>query len=246
MDEPVIIITGGGRGIGETYAKHFGSKGRGVVIAEIDAASGEKVAKTITERGGQALAVATDVSDRKSVDAMVEQAIEKFGRIDALVNNAVFIDMVPWDEVSDENWAKTLGVNVIGSYYCARAVTPAMRKRGKGHIVNTASGHFFKPGPEVVAYAASKGGIVGLTRALARELGEYRITVNCVSPGLTRTEHAASAHGNAHFDQRASERFIKRWEYPEDLIGAVEFFTSDASSFITGQLLSVDGGQNIH
>jgi NAD(P)-dependent dehydrogenase (short-subunit alcohol dehydrogenase family) len=245
----VAIITGSARGIGKAFALRLAEEGARVVIADIlDAA---EVKHEIEEKGGEAIAVVTDVSDEESTQGMARKAIEQFGRIDILVNNAgIFAGLgkKSFCEISAKEWDQVLGINLKGVFLCAKAVYPQMKKQGKGKIINISSSTCFKGVPYFLHYVASKGGIVGLTRALAREIGDDGIRVNAIAPGLTLSE---AVQGNPMFPEEhlrlsAGERSLKRNEVPEDLTGAVLFLASDDSDFITGQTILVDGGGIMH
>jgi NAD(P)-dependent dehydrogenase (short-subunit alcohol dehydrogenase family) len=245
----VAIITGGARGLGKAYALRLFEEGSKVVIVDILDAT--LVKQDIERKGGEALALYTDVSNEESTREMARKTIERFGRIDILINNAgIFASLgkKPFDEISGEEWDKVLGTNLKGTFLCCKAVYPQMKKQGKGKIINVSSGTFFMGVPYFIHYVTSKGGIVALTRALAREVGNDGICVNAIAPGLTVSE---AVRGNPMYPEdylkvAASGRCFKRDELPEDLAGTIVFLASDDSDFITGQTIVVDGGLVFH
>lgn len=243
------IVTGGGKGIGKVYSQTFAGAGARVVAADIDAEAAEAVARGITADGGEAIAVTVDVSDPRSVEAMAETALDRFGGIEVLINNASLMSALPrrsWLEIPVEEWDRVMAVNLRGVFLCCRAVFPAMREQGRGKIVNISSSRVWAGTPNRLHYTASKAGVVGLTRALAREVGEFGITVNAVSPGLTLSDTQIASSSNEHIGRAAEGRALGRPQYPDDLVGAVMFLSSPASDFITGQTINVDGGKEMH
>ena len=247
----VAIVTGGGHGIGKVYALGLAGEGAKVVVAEIDAIAAEAVAADLKRRGFEAIAVRTDVADPASVAAMVERALGAFGRIDILVNNAAIFATVPmsrspFDEIEIEEWDRMMAVNLRGTWLASRAVVPHMRKRGSGKIINISSGTALKGSASRIHYVTSKAGVLGFTRTLARELGQHGICVNCVAPGSTLSEEKPSEDIVRMRAAAAGERALKRTQKPEDLVGAIVFFASSESDFITGQTLVVDGGACMH
>ena len=247
----VAIITGGGHGIGRAYATRLAAEGASVVIAELDGAAGSAVAAELTTQGYAAFAVQTDVANETSVNHMAAQAIEKFGRIDVLVNNAAIFATVPmsrspFDQISVDEWDRMMGVNVKGTWLACRAVVPQMRKQGYGKIINVSSGTALKGSPSRIHYVTSKAGILGFTKTLANEVGKDGICVNCVAPGSTLSEENPDEDILKMRAQAANARALKRVQTPEDLTGAVLFFASADSDFITGQTLVVDGGSCMH
>ncbi len=246
VSDRVVIITGAGQGLGRDYALAFAKAGAIPVLAEINTDNLRKVAAEIEAAGGRALAVETDVGDPDSVNAMVAQTLEAFGRVDVLVNNAAIFASIPrrpFDEIPFEEWNRVIHVNITGSYLCASAVAPAMRKAGAGRIINISSGTVPQGVPGFLHYVTSKSAIVGMTRVMARELGDHNINVNTVMPGYTQTEveHASMDDDLHQFVQ--GKRLLKRAETPDDLIGTVIFLASPASSFISGQSIAVCGGE---
>lgn len=245
----VAIITGGARGLGKAFALRLAEEGAHIIIADI--IDGVGVKEEIKEKGGEAIALYTDVSDEESTRNMARKAMEHFGKIDILINNAGIFASVgkkPFYEISSEEWDKVLGINLKGMFLCSKAVYPQMKRQGKGKIINISSGTFFMGAPYFIHYVASKGGIIALTRALAREVGDDGICVNAIAPGLTLSE---SVQGNPTYPEEylrltASGRCLKRDELPEDLTGAIVFLASDESDFITGQTIVVDGGSVFH
>jgi len=241
------IVTGGGTGLGRASVHALAGAGARVALAGPAESPIEAVAGEVRAAGGQALAVSVDVRDRASVQAMVARAADVFGSVDILVNNAAIYPSRPWHEVSEEEWDDVLAVNLKGCFLCARAVYPHMKARGWGRIVNIASVTFFTGNPLLIHYVSSKGGVIGFTRALAREVGPDNITVNCVSPGAFPT-----AAEEIHPDPEGYTRYVldqqclQRRGRPADIGDAVLFLASDAASFITGQTLGVDGGWAMH
>lgn len=246
----VAIITGGGHGLGKAYAERLAQEGAAVVIAEIDARAADSTAKTLSDAGFSALGVPTDVIDEKSLQHMVERTQAAFGRIDILINNAaVFatipISRLPFDQIDPAEWDNVMDVNLKGTWLACRAVAPVMKHQGGGKIITIASGTAFKGAGGRIHYVTTKAGVLGFTKTLARELGDFNITVNCIAPGSTLSEENASAEIVKYREQAARERALKRLQTPEDVVGAVAFFASSDSDFITGQTLIVDGGAHM-
>ena len=246
LDGRVAIVTGGGHGIGKAYARRLADEGAAVVIAELDAPAGERVA---AEVGG--LAVCTDVADEASVGEMARRTLERYGRIDILVNNAAIFATVPmsrapFDEIDPAEWDRMMAVNLRGTWLACRAVIPQMRKQRYGKIINISSGTALKGSASRIHYVTSKAGIIGFTRTLAMEVGKDNICVNCIAPGSTLSEENADEALIKYRQAAASTRALQRLQRPEDLVGAVAFFASADSDFITGQTLVVDGGACMH
>ncbi len=249
LKDKVVVITGAAQGIGATYAKAMAAEGAHIVVADV--LDGSSVVDEIEAAGGQAISVMTDVSDEVSAAAMATAAMERFGRIDVLVNNAAIyasLKMKSFDEIDVNEWDKVMAVNVRGPFVCAKAVTPYMKDRGYGRIINISSGTPFKGTPNMLHYVTSKGAILALTRALARELGDHGIAVNTLAPGLVLSEGVVA---NAEMRERLTapviaSRAIKRDQMPEDLIGPLLFLASDDSAFMTGETVVVDGGSVMH
>lgn len=245
----VAIVTGAAQGIGARYATALAAEGAAVVVADLLDAG--PVAKSITDNGGKAVAVKADVTDPESVRQMVATAIERFGSVDILVNNAALFGNValkPFEEISSAEWDRMMAVNVRGSFECVKAVSPEMRKRKYGKIVNIASGTVFKGAPMMLHYVTSKGAIVAMTRSLAREMGDDGIRVNTLAPGLVMSANVQEnpAWKGATLQNNIASRAIKREATPEDMCGTLIYLCSTDSDFVTGQVLVVDGGSVTH
>ena len=249
LDGQVAIVTGAAQGIGAAYARGMAAEGAHVVVNDISDPAG--LVSEITDSGGKALGIVADVTDQKAVDAMVRQTVEAFGKIDVLVNNAAMfgnLKMSKFEDIPEQEWDAVLRVNIRGVWQMSKAAVAEMRKRKYGKIVNIASGTVFKGTPMMLHYVSSKGAIVAMSRAMAREVGDDNICVNTIAPGLTESENVVNAEQwtDERLDQNAASRSIKRREAPEDLVGTVIFLASHESDFITGQVLVVDGGSVAH
>jgi 3-oxoacyl-[acyl-carrier protein] reductase len=251
LEGRVAIVTGGGHGIGKAYATRLAAEGAKVVIAELDGKAASALAAELTAAGHEALAMQTDVANEASVNHMAAETIAKFGRIDVLVNNAAIFATVPmsrspFDQITIDEWDRMMSVNVKGTWLASRAVVPQMRKQAYGKIINVSSGTALKGSPSRIHYVTSKAGILGFTKTLANEVGKDGICVNCVAPGSTLSEENPDEDILKMRAQAANARALKRVQTPEDLTGAVVFFASADSDFITGQTLVVDGGSCMH
>lgn len=250
LKDKVVIVTGGGQGIGRAYCHALASEGAKVVVADIQEAAAKKVAAEIKEKGGEALAVTVDVTSADQTRAMAETTLKHYGAIDVLVNNAglyTTIKKKPFTEISEEEWDRVMAVNVKGLFLCVQAVYPAMKKQGRGKIINISSGTVLGGTPYFLHYVTSKAGVIGFTRALARELGADNINVNAITPGLTLSgPHQEGVLTPEQLADRRKRRCFQRDQYPEDLVGTVIFLSSADSDFMTGQTINVDGGALMH
>jgi NAD(P)-dependent dehydrogenase (short-subunit alcohol dehydrogenase family) len=240
-----VIITGGGGKIAKAYAVAFAKEGAKVSLPDI--ASADPVVKAIRDMGGTAITMKCDVSDEQSVKAMVDETAKRFGTVDVLINNAAYFMTVwkgPFWEMTVAEFDKAMAVNVRGSWLCAKAAVPYMQKQKQGKIINISSNVALSGNPNYIHYVTSKGALIAMTRAMARELGDYNICVNTVAPGFVVTE--GRQIDPAYEKVRARQRSIKRTQVEGDLVGTVLFLSSPESDFMTGQLLNVDGGFLFH
>jgi 3-oxoacyl-[acyl-carrier protein] reductase len=250
LKNKVAIVTGGGVGIGKAYAHGLAKEGAKVVVADIQDNEAKKVAAEIKQGGGEATPVFVDVTSPEKTEAMAQAALSAYGRIDILVNNAGLYSALKkknFMEIDGEEWDRVMMVNVKGLWHCVKAVYPAMKRQGKGKIINISSGTVLGGSPLFLHYVSSKSAVIGFTRALAREVGEDNICVNSIMPGLTIS--SANQEGVMSAEQladRRKKRAFHRDQYPADLVGTVIFLSSDDSDFMTGQSIAVDGGMNMH
>jgi NAD(P)-dependent dehydrogenase (short-subunit alcohol dehydrogenase family) len=245
LKDRVVIITGAGQGIGRVFAKAFALAGAKVVIAERNEKTAAAVATEILKADGQALAITTDVADEASIKEMTELVEDEFGRIDVLINNAgIFstLQMRPFDQIPLDEWEQVLKVNLTGPFLCARAVLPAMRRAKWGRIINIASGAVRLGRPNYLHYIATKSALMGMSLSMARELGPDGITVNAILPGATFTEIERKTVTPQQKERIVAMQCIPRPETPQDLVGAALFLASEASAFVTGQSINLDGG----
>jgi len=247
LKEKVAIVTGSAQGLGARFAVGLAKEGASVIVADV--LDGNDVVGQIRELGGDAHALITDVSVDSSCLEMVALAEEKFGGLDILVNNAALfgnIPSAPLTEIPSEQWDDVMRVNVRGAWQCVKAALPLMEKNG-GSIINIITNRVFKGYPYLLHYDASKGALLAMTRALAAELGDKKIRVNAIAPGLTMSENVITRDGVDVVNKLVvGSRAFKRSQVPEDVVGAVVFFASDSSAYITGQSLVVDGGGVMH
>lgn len=244
LTDKVAIVTGGARGIGKAVCFGYAKEGAKVVIADILIDAGRKTEKLINSLGGEGLFCECDVSKKDQVNQMVSTTANRYNGIDILVNNAGVDPRQIWHEVTVEQWDLVLNVNLKSQFLCAQAVFPHMKAKGKGKIINVSSVVHFLGFQDLIHYSASKGGIIGFTRALAREVGKHHINVNSIAPGAVKTEKEIEEFP----DQEALAAILAEKQcipdriMPEDLIGTFIFLASEDSDPITGQTILVDGG----
>jgi 3-oxoacyl-[acyl-carrier protein] reductase len=244
FDGRVAVVTGGARGIGFAAARRLAADGVRPVLFDVD---GDAAEKAVAELGGDALARQVDVTDEHAVGNSVQWVLSTAGRIDVLVNNAGIYPHTPFEALTLTEWRRVMSLNLDGTFLCAHALYPHMKERGSGRIINVSSATFFIGYPEMSAYIASKGGIIGFTRALASEAGPHGITVNCVTPGLIETEGAQVEDPTGElFDEIVGGQAVQRRGRPEDIAEVIAYLASPAASFITGQTVNVDGGHRYH
>jgi len=244
-----VLITGGGKGIGKVYVEEFAKAGARVAAADIDLAAVQSVADSLASDGLHVVGLGVDIASEDATKGMVETVLGRYGAIDVLINNASLMSALPrrsWLEIPVEEWDRVMAVNLRGMFLCSRAAFPAMKAQKRGKIVNISSSRVWEGTPNRLHYTTSKAGVIGFTRALAREVGAFGITVNAVTPGMTQSEtQVASSSGN-YLATRIAGRAIERAQVPADLVGAVMFLSSPASDFVTGQTINVDGGKSMH
>ncbi|RJG41809.1 SDR family NAD(P)-dependent oxidoreductase [Mesorhizobium sp. DCY119] len=239
----IALVTGAAQGIGKAIATRLAADGATVIVSDINGEGAKTAAAGI---GGKAKAVAADVSDPASVKALFSE-IEKLGGVDILVNNASIVPFVAWDDVDLDHWRKIIDVNLTGTFIVTRAATDQMRAVEKaGRVISISSNTFFAGTPNMAAYVAAKGGVIGFTRALATELGKYNITANAVTPGLIESDGVKASPHNEAFGFVEMLQAVKGKGQPEHIADVVAFLASDDARWITGQTLNVDAGMVRH
>ena len=246
-----VVVTGAGNGIGESIATLFAKEGAHVLVADIEEQSAINIANKIITNGGNATYHVVDTSDKKSVNKLMNFAVENIGEIDILVNNAAAFVFGKIDEITDEDWFKVFGVNVIGYANCVREILPSFRRQKKGVVVNIASVSSFIAQPEFIPYNSSKGAVLQLTRCLAMDLAKENIRVNALSPGSIRTR-ATNRHieslGLDHeesYKEFGKASLLNRMGRPEEIAYGALFLATEESSFMTGSNMIIDGGASI-
>jgi pyridoxal 4-dehydrogenase len=240
MDGRVAIVTGAAQGIGRAVARKLAGEGAHVVCADLNGEGAERAASEL--EGGAGMQV--DVSSPDSVQRLVDETVARFGKVDALANVAAIVPFTPWDDVDYTEWRRIISTNLDGTYLTNRAVHYPMRDAGYGRIVNISTNAMLAGTPNLSHYIASKGGVLAFTRALAREIGKYGITVNSVAPGLTETEGTLASPHKEAFDFVQMLQCIPRRGVAVDIAPAVAFLCSEEAGWITGQLLVADGGMS--
>ena len=237
LEGRVAIVTGAAQGIGRAIAEKLKEEGASVAAVDVNGAGAQSVAAAL-----DGLAIEADISSEPDAQRMAAETLARYGKIDVLVNAAAIVPFIAWDDVDFAYWRKIISVNLDGAYLVSRAVEAPMREAGYGRIVHIASNAFMAGTPNMGPYVAAKGGVVGLTRALATELGKYGITANAVAPGITRTEGALATPHRDSFDFVQALQAIPRHGLPADIAPAAAFLASEESGWITGQVLVADAG----
>ena len=251
LQNKVTVITGAAHGIGKAYARRFAEEGARVVIADIDSGGGQAVATALLNSGFSAWARSTDVRSYLNVEGLMHETADKFGRIDVLLNNAaIYVTQKLWkgpvEDLDLAEWDRVIEVNLKGVFLCSKAAIPIMKQQRSGKIINIASGTFFSGSGNMPHYTSAKGGVIALTRVMARQLGEWGINVNCMTPGSTMSEDSVTAEVLKRREGSMDKRVFRRVETPADIVGTALFLASSDSDFITGQLLVVEGGGIMH
>ncbi|MCP4386565.1 MAG: SDR family oxidoreductase [Hyphomicrobiales bacterium] len=238
------LVTGAAQGIGKAIAERLARNGATVIVSDVNADGGKQV---VADIGSGAVAIPADISDPASVKALFDEADARTDGVDTLVNNASIVPFVAWDDVDLAHWQEIISVNLTGTFIVSREATDRMRARNRpGRVINISSNTFFAGTPNMAAYVAAKGGVIGFTRALATELGQHGITVNALTPGLIESDGVkVSPHNNA-FEFVDMLQAVKGKGQPEHIADVVAFLASDDARWITGQTLNVDAGMVRH
>jgi pyridoxal 4-dehydrogenase len=239
-------VTGAAQGLGYAAAARLAADGASVALLDRNGERLEAAANALVAQGFTVLPHTVDLTDEEGVRAAAAAVLSAEGRIDVLVNNVGIYPHRPFEELTYAEWRHVLAVNLDSVFLCTHAVYPAMRERGYGRIVNVSSSTFFIGYPGLAAYIASKGGIIGFTRALASEAGPHGITVNAVTPGLIATEGVLDGEEAGLFDEIVPQQALPRRGEPEDIAECIAYLASPAAGFITGQMINVDGGHRFH
>jgi NAD(P)-dependent dehydrogenase (short-subunit alcohol dehydrogenase family) len=246
VTERVVIVTGAGQGIGREVARQFAAAGAVAIVADLNLETAENVKAEITARGGRATAIKVNIAEEASVQAMVAGVIAEHGRVDVLINNAAIFATLQkrkFDLIPVKEWEAVMNVNINGPFLCCRAVVPVMREHGWGRIINISSDAVPKGVMNYMHYVTSKSAMIGMTNAMARELGEDGINVNCIRPGAVATEVDRAVNPTTDLRKtQIAQQCLKRGMLPTDLVGLMIFLSSSASDFITGQTIACDGG----
>ncbi len=236
----IAVVTGGSAGIGQEIARKLSSEGADIAVADVNPAD---ETKTLVEANGQRFFSAkVDVSDEAQVNAFAAEVRDALGRVDIVVNNAAIVLLADIDHVTFEQWSQTFSVNVNGAFLTTKAFLEDVKHSNAGRVINITSGSYWTSPPPFVAYVSSKGALNGLTHVLARNLGQYDVTVNAIAPSLVRTAAAVRTAGEGFFDMTVQMQDLKRQQMPADVADTVAFLASDEGAFITGQIIAVDGG----
>ncbi len=251
LADKAIVVTGAAHGIGRAYSERLAADGASVALLDIDAKRNEEVAAGIRAKGGEAIAIATDVRDFTKFMGAVDQAATTFGKLTGIVNNAGMLNVVPitrcmFEDIPDEEWDESFRLNTKSAWYGCKAAVPHLRANGGGSIVNIGSSTIFRGVPTRAHYVAAKSALIGFNRTIAKELGSANIRVNLVCPGSTLSEEDPTPEKVKMREEVIKTRCIPRLERPVDLVGTIVFLQSDDSAFTTGQTFLVDGGSAFH
>jgi NAD(P)-dependent dehydrogenase (short-subunit alcohol dehydrogenase family) len=247
LENKIIIVTGGASGIGRVYCDNLWREGAHLLIADLDLGKAEALADSLNDGSPRrAVALRVDVTNECETEAMARVAFETFGHIDVLINNVGLYPHMAFEEISYETWRLVVATNLDSAFLCAKAVLPYMKRQQHGKIINVGTNLVWTGLAGMVHYIAAKAGIVGFTRALAREVGEHGITVNALAPGAVIPDMELTGTPLQRVETIVGYQCLKRRLRPEDLVGPIIFLSSADADFITGQILTVDGGLTNH
>ena len=246
IKDKVVIVTGAAAGIGAGVAQLFAAEGAHVFLVDLNGAQVKELAASLQSEGGSAFGFEADARNRAAMEKVVEDAVSRFGRIDVLINNAGVYPRQPFLEMTEEQWDTMQDINLKSVFHCTKLVMPYMVKQRAGAVVNISSVTFFTGLAPLTHYIASKGAIIGFTRALAREMGEHNVRVNCITPGAIETEGERKLMSKEQSDTFLQVQSLKRRIVPLDIARVCLFLSTELSDAMTGQTLNVDGGWIMH